>query len=145
MTRKTFFRLVAISVVLAVAFGVTSFREAMDEARGLRGLRIEDARQECKDRVRVTRALLERGAVKATSGGDPCGGAAVVFFVVLTAAHQQAELAAVICRPVTSGETMLTGPAARDNLARLQRDYSAACKATGASSATAPGSLPTEK
>jgi|GEM_PF-1985254 hypothetical protein len=140
MTRKTFFRLVAISVVLAVAFGVTSFREAMDEARGLRGLRIEDARQECKDRVRVTRALLERGAVKATSGGDPCAAAEM-----LTAAHQQAELAAVICRPVTSGETMLTGPAARDNLARLQRDYSAACKATGASSATAPGSLPTEK
>ncbi len=45
MTRKTFFRLVAVSVVLAVAFGVSSFREAMDEARGLRDLRIEDARQ----------------------------------------------------------------------------------------------------
>ncbi|HIF62577.1 MAG TPA: hypothetical protein EYG16_05450 [Deltaproteobacteria bacterium] len=140
MTRKTFFRLVAVSVVLAVAFGVSSFREAMDEARGLRDLRIEDARQECKDRVRVARALLERGTAKATSGGDPCAAAEM-----LASAHQQAELATVICRPVTSGETMLTGPAARDNLARLQRDYSAACKAIGASSATAPGSLPTEK
>ncbi len=138
MTRKTFFRLVAVSVVLAVTFGVSSFREAMDEARGLRGLRIEDARQACKDRVRVARALLERGTAKATS--DPCAAAEM-----LASAHQQAELAAVACRPVTNGETMLTGPAARDNLARLQRDYSATCKATGASSNTAPGSLPTEK
>ncbi|MBC8292831.1 MAG: hypothetical protein H8E45_06650 [Proteobacteria bacterium] len=139
MTRKTFFRLVAVSVVLAVIFGVSSFREAMDEARGLRGLRIEDARQACKDRVRVARALLERGTAKATSG-DPCAAAEM-----LASAHQQAELAAVACRPVTSGETMLTGPAARDNLARLKLDYSAACKATGASSAAAPSSLPTEK
>jgi hypothetical protein len=140
MTRKTFFRLAAVSVVLAVAFGVSSFREAMDEARSLRGLRIEDARQECKDKVRVARALLERGTAKATRGGDPCAAAEM-----LASAHQYAELAAVVCRPVTSGETMLTGPAARDNLARLQRDYSAACKATGTSSATAPDSLPTEK
>ena len=46
---------------------------------------------------------------------------------------------------VTGLGLRLTGPAARDNLARLQRDYSATCKATGASSDTAPGSLPTEK
>lgn len=140
MTRTTFFRLVAVSVVLAAAFGVSSFRGAMDEARSLRGLRIENARQECKDRVRVTRSLLERGTAKATSGGAPCAAAEM-----LASAHQQAELAAVACRPVTSGKTMLTGPAAKDNLARLQRDYSAACKATGASSATTPDSLPIEK
>ena len=126
MSRKTLFRLAAVAVVLAVLFGVSSMRTAIDEARNLRGLRIEDARDECKDRVRVTRALLERGNAKATTGDDPCAAAEM-----LATARQQAELAAAACRPVTNGDTMLTGPAARENLAELHRRYSINCEAAG--------------